>query len=232
MNKIQKSLISVCVIVFVVLSVLYFAIPFPKNTASWIAYIACVIAVVFGWFTANIAFKGTETLMSKVYGFPVFRIGYIYLIAQVIFTIILCLINIVYLVPAWISVVISVIFLAMALIGVIVTDNARDTVEKIDKETEAEIKQITYFKLDIASVVDMCNDSELKKKLNILSDKFRYSDPVSCDELTGIENQIYDEIEKLKEIVKENNREAVEEKITYVTNLLEDRNRKCKALKK
>lgn len=232
MNKIQKSLISVCAIVFVVLSVLYFAIPFPKNTASWIAYTACVIAVVFVWFTANIAFKGTETLMSKVYGFPVFRIGYIYLIAQVIFTIILCCINIVYLVPAWIAVVISVIFLAMALIGIIVTDNARDVVEKIDMETESEINKVTYFKLDIAFVSDMCNDSELKKKLNVLSDKFRYSDPVSCDELTGIEKQIYDEIEKLKEIVKENNREAVEEKITYVTNLLEDRNRKCKALKK
>ena len=232
MNKIQKSLISVCVIIFVVLSVLYFAIPFPKNGASWIAYIACVIAVVFGWFTANIAFKGTETLRSKVYGFPVFRIGYIYLIAQVIFTVILCLINIVYLVPAWISVVISVIFLAMALAGVIITDNVRDTIEKVDEETETETKKVTYFKLDIASVVDMCNDSELKKKLNILSDKFRYSDPVSCDELMGIENKISDEIEKLRDIVIENNRGAAEEKISYITNLLEDRNRKCKALKK
>lgn len=232
MNKIQKSLILICVIIFAVLSVLYFAIPFPKNAASWAAYIACVIAILFGWFTANIAFKGTKTLRSKVYGFPVFRIGYIYITAQVIFTIILCLINIICLVPVWIAVVVSVVFLALALIGVIVTDNARDTVEKIDEKTEEEIRKVTYFKIEIDSVVNMCNDSELKKKLNILSDKFRYSDPVSCDELIGIENKISDEIEKLNDIIIENNRGAVEEQISYVTSLLEDRNRKCKVLKK
>ena len=232
MNKVQKSLISVCIIVFVVLSVLYFAIPFPKNAASWVAYVASVISVVFGYFTANIAFKGTESLKSKVYGFPVFRIGYIYLIAQVIFTILICLINIVFLVPAWISIVISVIFLAIALIGVIGADNARDVIENIDEQTEIKTKKVTYFNLDISNVLDVCKDNELKKKINILSEKFRYSDPVSCDELVDIENKISDEIDKLKDIVIENNKESAIEKIDYITNLLADRNRKCKALKK
>lgn len=232
MNKAQKSLIAVCVILFVVLSVLYFAIPFPKNAASWIAYSFSVVAVGFGWITANVAFKGTETLQSKVYGFPVFRIGYIYLIAQVIFTVVVCLINLKYPVATWVAIIVVVILLAMALIGVIAADNARDVIEKIDEEVEIKTKNVTYFKLDMSSIVDMCNDSELKKKLYSLSEKIKYSDPVSCDETVDVENRISDEIENLKNIVLDNNKEEAAAKINYITNLLADRNRKCKAFKK
>lgn len=232
MNKAQKSLILVCVILLVVLSVLFFAIPFPKNASAWVAYVFSVIAVVFGWFVANIAFIGTETLQSKVYGFPVFRIGYIYVIAQVIFTVIVCIINIAYPVPVWVSIVVVVILLAMALIGVIAADNARDVVENIDEQVEVKTKNVTYFKLDMSSIVDICDDSELKKKLYSLSEKIKYSDPVSCDETVEIENKISYEIENLKNIVLENNKEVAIKKINYITNLLADRNRKCKALKK
>ena len=81
------------------------------------------------------------------------------------------------------------------------------------------------------SVIDLCENKELRKKLVNLSEKFRYSDPVSCDELEEIEQKITEEIEVLKNLVTSDVDEA-SKKITYIENLLADRNRRCKALKK
>ena len=96
---------------------------------------------------------------------------------------------------------------------------------------ERQTKTVTYFKLNMESVMDFCEDQELRKKLVNLSEKFRYSDPVSCDELEEIEQKITDEIDTLKTLVGTDVDEAAK-KITYIENLLADRNRRCKALKK
>lgn len=80
------------------------------------------------------------------------------------------------------------------------------------------------------SIADTCEDTALKKKLNALSEKLKYSDPVSEEHLESIENQIAAEIRALADLVN-TDLAAAEEKINYVTQLLETRNRRCKAFK-
>ena len=86
------------------------------------------------------------------------------------------------------------------------------------------------FKLDVSSIIDRCKDDEAKKELDKLSESLKYSDPVSNDELKESEQRIAEEINTLGKMI-DSNEDGIIEKIKEIERLLEDRNRRCKALK-
>lgn len=230
MNKKVKSFIAVYAIVLVLWSVIFFVVPFEKNVPSVISYIFSVISIAAGLWITNYSFSMGENIKSKVYGFPVFRVGAVYAAAQIIFTLIIAVIGSFAAVPVWITVVVSIVFAGLAAIGVIAADNARDVITQQESEDKARQKNVKRFRLDMESIVDKCSDAELKKKLAKLSEEFKYSDPVSNDELAEIENRITDEIAVLDGLVC-SDAAAASEKTDEIARMLADRNRRCKAMK-
>ncbi len=230
MSKKAISLISIYSIVFVAYAILFFLIPFPKSIAAWIEFAFTLISIISGLGITYYAFSNGETLRSKIYGFPVFRIGAVYMIAQISFGIIICLIGILVTVPAWIPAAVSIVLLMLTALGTIVSDNARDIIEQQEQNDKVSTKTMTYFRLDIQSIVDMCGDAELKKRLIALNDNFKYSDPISSNELKAIEAEIRDEIKKLSSAIS-SDVSAAERATGKIERLLADRNRRCKALK-
>ena len=83
---------------------------------------------------------------------------------------------------------------------------------------------------DKAMLADSCKDETLKKKLNSLSEKFRYSDPVSCDELKELEERLRTEVSELEALANTDTAKATELVYTIALHLA-DRNRRCKELK-
>ena len=81
MNKNKTRLYITIGIIFAAFSVIAFAVPFQKNGTFWIAYLFGVIALAVQLYAMPKAFGG-ESIRSKFYGFPVARIAFIYLIAQ------------------------------------------------------------------------------------------------------------------------------------------------------
>lgn len=232
MNKKQKSFVAIFAIAFVLYNVLFFVIPIRKIAASWVMYVFSLIAIIVSAGITAYAFgKEDGNLKSKIYGYPIFKIGMLYVAAQLIIGAIVGILGAFVNVPAWISVVLSVVLLGLTLSGVIATDNIRDVIEEQEEAVERQTKTVTYFKINIESVIDFCEDEDLREKLVNLSEKIKYSDPVSCDELKAIEQKITDEIDDLKTLIGSDSEEATK-KIVYIENLLADRNRKCKILKK
>ena len=82
MSKRRKTLLLVLLVIAVIFSGVAFIISFPKGGVFWIAYIAELIAVGLQIPVFKIAFDEQETMRSKVLGFPVFRVGYLYLGVQ------------------------------------------------------------------------------------------------------------------------------------------------------
>ncbi len=228
MNKKQISTIAVYAILLVVFNVLFFAIPFEKTAISWVSFVFTWIAFLVGYAITHYAFRGTDTLQSKVYGFPIFRLGYLYLGTQLVTAFILCFAGVTFAAPAWIAVVLSVLFLAAALVGVIAADNTRDMVQDLDRQTAIQTKAVKTFRLDVASLVAACKDPVAKKKMEALSEAFQYSDPVSNDDLAAIEAQLANEVENLKGFVLTDDANALIGKIDEIGLLLADRNRRCK----
>ena len=208
LNKKSKSAIAVFAIVAFVYAFCFIIIPFPKNAASWISFAFTLISAVAGLGIFTYAFKDGDSLVSKIYGFPIFRIGYLYIAAQ------------------------SIILLGLAIIGVIATDNTRDIIEEIEEETERVTKATKIFNLDIQAIVDLCTDEAVKKELVKLAEAIKYSDPVSSEATEDAENTLLEEISRLRELIEVNDNEKSLTQITKVTNLLNERNRICKAFKK
>jgi signal transduction histidine kinase len=231
MEKKQKSFIAVYGIIFVLFNVIYLGIPFVKTAASWIVYGFTLISILASFLIAIYAFFNGEGLTSKVYGFPVFRIGYLYAGSQLALCIIISFIAAFTEVATWIPTILSIVLMGVAAIGVIATDNARDVVEEIDQNIVEKTRTVVRFRLDVEGIVDCCQDTSLKKSIEKLSEAIRYSDPVSNEQLKSIEDKLGVEVNNLSEMVTANDVEAAQKKVLEIQNLLAERNRKCKALK-
>ena len=68
------------VILLIVFSVITFVLPFKKNTLFWLSYAFGVFAILFQLYVLMKAFHGTESVRSRFYGFPIAKVGLIYMV--------------------------------------------------------------------------------------------------------------------------------------------------------
>ena len=228
----KKNLLSMLAVYGIVLAVYILAfliIPFKKGASAWICFGFSIVAFFAGSAISVFAFDKKD-LKSKFYGFPIFKVGSIYVAAQLALGIVLCVIGAFIDIPYWITLLLSVIVLAVAAIGVIATGSARSNIENIEKTTEKEIQTHKVFTLNIEGIIDICNNDDVKVKLKKLAEDFKYSDPVSNKNTESIEDDIILKLESLKKNVNANP-DKVFVDIQEVSNLLSERNRICKAFK-
>ena len=226
-NKRRKSIVVIYAIIAVAFTVLTLIIPFSKQTVSWIMFAFSIVSVIAGCGITIYAFGKSEKLKSKFYGFPVFRVGFLYTAVQIGLSVVVFGIGEFVDIPYWVGVSLSTIILCAAAIGVVAADNARDYVEEIDINTKTETKNIKRFHVDIADCLDTCTDPEIYTPLKNLVEKFKYSDCVSSEATKEKEEEIKLEIEGLKELVASGNAEMAIGKIESISNLLSSRNRIC-----
>ena len=229
MDKKQKtSIIIVFSIIAIVYLVCFLVIPFEKTSTFWISFIFGLISIIIG---CVIAYYGmnNEGIKSKIYGFPIFRLGYSYTAIQIFITLIICIICKFSNVPNWIPVVISLILLACTLIGVIAVDNAKAIIEKQELQDSYKTKTIESFRVNIDSLINLSSDSDINKAIEKLADEFKYSDPVSNDAVKEIESLINSKVAEMKKSV--DNRDVSLPLITEISNLLRERNAICKSSK-
>lgn len=231
LGKKSKSVIAVYAILLVVYVIAFLIIPFNKIAASWISFAFTIIAIASSLLVFNFAFNAKETLVSKIYGYPIFRIGAVYALAQLAVGIIICAVAAFVSVPYWFALLLSIILLGAAAIGVIVTDNTRDLVEHVDEAIVANAENLTHFQIDIAGIVDCCEDVALKAELKKLDEAFRFSDPVSNAHTKESEEKLGTLLDELKVFVENNNSNEAADHIKKISNVLAERNRICKATK-
>lgn len=229
--KKRTSVLVIYAIVFVLFSIVYFISPFEKSSVSWITCVFSWLAIVASYKITIYAFGKGEDLRSKVYGVPVFRLGVFYLAVQmglcVGFSVVGALID----VAVWIAILFEAVLVALVAIGVIVSDNARDIISEVEQSAQVNTRPITYFKLDVEDLVSSCGDADTKKLLEKLAEDIRYSDPVSKPELYDIERSMVEQVGVIESALKQEDYQKVAEEIQMLSNTLESRNRRCKAVK-
>ncbi|MGN1480320.1 hypothetical protein [Porcipelethomonas sp.] len=229
MTKRNKQAIAVIAIVLIVFSIVVFIIPFRKGSTFWIAYTAELLAVALQFPVFKLAYGNAEDLKSKVLGFPVFRVGYIYLTIQTIASIILFVLGgTVKHFPAWISLIVCMVILAAAIICSIATDIARDEVEKIEAVQKKDTEFIKLMRVKSQNLVNENKNEGISAMLDELSEKFRYSDPVSSSATTESETKIdilFGELEATVHSGNESKSKVICEKLNTV---IDSRNNICK----
>lgn len=213
-------------IVFVVFSVIAFAAPFPMTACFWLAYVFGVIAIAFQIYVFRISFEKGGDVKSKFYGFPIARVGVMYLGIQLALSLIeMCLAAIL---PAWVAVIINILPIAFALIGCIAAEVMREEIARQDVQIKTDVKNIRALQSQTASFVGMCSDAEVKKQLQELADDFKYSDPVSSDDTQEMETELKFLVNEIQRALVDGDMKSVSSFCVRVKASLAERNRVCK----
>ena len=226
MNKNKIRTLIGLAIVFVIYTLIVFLPPFNRNNIFWISYVFSVIAFGALAFILNSAFFSREGLRSKFYGYPIARIGLIYLAVQIALSFLFIVIS--RSVPQWLVVIVFVIVLGAAAIGFIATDAVREEIEAQDSKLSKNTDNMQTLRSIVASMSGSMEDSECSTALRNLSDEFKYSDPVSHSTTLESEGELKILVEELQNATVNNDISGVKDLCKRISSTLADRNRIAK----
>ncbi len=228
MKKSQIRQIIIFAILLLCFLALTLLIPFPKTAAYWAAFAFGAVAICAQVLVMKIAFDKGEPLKSKFYGYPIARIGIIYLITQLAVSIALMTIGFAVEVPVWIALLVCILILGVSALGLISADIMREEVERQDVQLKKDVHTMRALQSQTAAIAGSCADEALKKKLINLAEQFRFSDPVSSDAVAAIEQDLAACVDELQNAVLENDAQSADLLITKTAAALAERNRLCK----
>ena len=228
MTKNASRGIIVLVILMAVFSVIAFVIPFPKNTAFWIAYGCGMFAIVFQLYIFWSSF-GRKDARSRFYGFPIARLGIYYLIIQLFASV--AEIALAKFVPAWVVILINALILGAVLIGCVTTETMRDEVAVQDGKLRKSVSNMRELQSITALLPDRTGNAELKKMLQNVADEFRYSDPMTSDQTQGLEEDMARQVKELQQTLSDGNIDSAKTLCVKLLECLGERNRICSASK-
>lgn len=209
-------------ILFVLISIIAFAVPTVKTATFWIAYVftATAFAAQIGIWKTALGKEGT--LKSKFLGFPVVHIGIVYAIIQ---TVAFAVFLFVPTLPVWSAIVVCSVIAGISAVCMISVDAGRNEIERVEAKVQNKVFYIRELQADIELLADNETNADVKTALTQLAEKIRFSDPMSNEQLADLEDKISTKIEELKTTSSQL------EIITELNSLLDERNKKCKILK-
>jgi hypothetical protein len=228
MEKLSKNKVRfyfVLVIIFILFTVIAFAVPFNMNAVFWLSYIFAVIAIAAQIYAYPKAFDGKDT-RSKFYGFPLAKLTTIYMIAQLVLSLIFMAVAT--WIPAWVAVILYVLLLGVTAVGFISVDAMRDEVQRQDVVLKANVSTMRGLQSKADFILGQTDNADLKKALNRLAEQFRYSDPVSSEALTEVEANLSSTVDELQSAVMDKDIDSAITLCARAEVQLAERNRLCK----
>lgn len=209
-------------ILFVLASVIAFAVPSAKTVAFWISYAFTLIAFADQIAIWKAGLGRAKPLKSRFLGFPIVHIGVVYLVIQgIAFVVFLFIPSL----PIWSAVLACTVVAGVSAVCMIASDVGRSEIEQVS----ATVQKKTFFIRQLQTEVELQADAETdiaaKSALIQLAEKIRYSDPVSNEQIADIENRITAKVAELKKATDKTNC------IVELNSLFDKRNRECKLLK-
>ena len=230
MNEKEKKGILVLALLFVVYTLIVLAVPFAKGGMFWLTYLFTAAAFGVQAYVFKLSFEKEAGAKSKFYGFPIARVGVLYLAAQIVLGLVFMALAAV--APVWLALVLYLVLLAAAAVGVIATDSIRDEVERQDAQLKKDVATMRALQSKAAALPARCEDTTAKAALEKLAEEFRYSDPVSAPALADLETDMAAIMEELSAAVTDGDNAAVLALCKKISATLAERNRLCKLNKK
>ena len=126
LSKGKFQAILILAIVLVAYLLLAFVIPFAKTAVFWLALVFTLAAFGVQLYVLKLSFTKGKDARSKFYGFPIARIGVVYLIVQIVLSFLFMAIA--KICAAWIAAIVFVLLFAVAAGGVMHLTNTYNLV--------------------------------------------------------------------------------------------------------
>lgn len=230
LNEKEKKGLLVLALLFAVYSLIVLAVPLAKGGIFWLTYLFTAVAFGVQTYVFKLSFEKEAGAKSKFYGFPIARVGVLYLAVQLVLGLVFMALAAV--APVWLAFVLYLALLAAAAVGVIATDAIRDEVERQDTQLKKDVATMRALQSKAAALPARCEDTTAKAALEKLAEEFRYSDPVSAPALTDLETDMAATMEELSAAVTDGDNAAVLALCKKISATLAERNRLCKLNKK
>lgn len=232
MNKKKNvlALASIYIIWVTVYSIFIFKVlNIPNLLILWVSYFFTIFSYFLSFTLSYLIFIKEISPTNRFLGLPLHQVGIFYAVIQTILSVLFILLP---MLPEVVAAIIQITVLAIILILLISTQTLRNYIENIDNDTVSSRNFILGLANDVLTMSKQVEDANLKKQLNLLYEKLRYSDPISNVEISDLDNIIENQIYQLRDFLKTDRIEEVLKCCTDICALIEDRNIKCKNLKK
>lgn len=226
MSKNEKRVCIVLAVLLALFAVISFAVPFVKGGVFWLSFAFGIISITLQLYVIKVAFGKEESPKSKFYGFPVAKIGFGYMVAQLILSIIFMAIG--FICPLWIPVIIYAVLLGAAGIGFIAADATREEIERQDVVLKADTECMQSLRSIVYPLSGQVADKNCSELLHNLAEEFKYSDPVSSDAIKDIEQELSALVGELQKAVVDADVEVIKALCQRIKSTLTERNRLCK----
>lgn len=200
-----------------------------KYTASfWIGYMIITLAFVGNLICAKRAFEA-DNARKLFYNMPLINISYTALIISFVVGGACMLVPTI---PYWIAAIAGVAVLAFTAIAIIKTTVAEEIVENVDKRVEQQTSFIKDLTAQAENIMHSAKTPEVKAACKKVYEAARFSDPMSVPELSVIEAKIIVKMNEYGVAVLTGDVDDVVEAANSVMQLINERNSKCKGLKR
>ncbi len=176
-----------------VVLVLMAAIPFARTATWWIGAVCTVAMFGLCAYAFHLAFCKGETTESKLLGWPIFKVGYTALIAQVIVGGIL--IGIASFCPAWPAVIAEVLVFATTCVCLTVKEASRTVVTTSETQVQDKTQAWKSIRAKANALAASSGNAVMKK----LAEEIRFADPTP----TEMDEKIAEALEAMAEGVTE-----------------------------
>lgn len=230
MNRNFKYYIAAWAVLAVIFNVIAFATPAVAGAskfdgAFWSGYVLIMLALIGQLVCAYFAFKAKskEQIFLRL---SLVTVSYSALILSFVVGAACMLIpNL----PNWVGIILCALILGFTAVSVIKANAAVELV----RETDARVKEKTAFirmmTVEADNLMARAQNGEAKAMCKKVYEALRYSDPMSCNALSGTEAEISEKFSAFAAAVK--NGENASELADELLALIGDRNRMCKVMK-
>ncbi len=216
----------VLAVILVVYNVIVFAIPLERSAVFFLSWIFTVVAIFAQVYVIHTAFYRGAGIKSKFYGWPIAKIGVVYLIAQIVLGLVFMALG--NRIRLWIPIILYVTLLGISVIGFIAADAMRDEVERQDTKLKKDVARMRMLQSQAASMIQLIQDGQVRQALEKFSEDLRFSDPVSSESLEDIETDLTACVEELHQAVTDDDPDNILVLIQKAETILMERNRLCK----
>lgn len=228
----KKGTVFSCLFLAVLLAVYHvivFLVPFTRTPVFWTSYGFTLMAFAIAAVSFYLAFlHDGATIKSRLYGFPVARIGVIYLAVQVVACFIFIIVG--RWVPLWVVLVIYILMMGAAALGLITTEAVAEEINRQDGAVKARVSFMKSLQVKMNSVLASC-DASVSGEVKKVADELRYSDPTSSRDTAKAEAELSALIDELSQAVSAANNESVRTICRKCHVVLMERNQLCKLSK-
>lgn len=214
-------------IVFGVVNMLVFFVFDEKNSIFWVSYGFMCVAFAAQIVSMFLAFRALET-EAVFFGIPLASLSLFYFFAAVFTAAVFMVFQ---KAPLKLALALQIIILAVYAVVAILSLMSRDVVQDVNDQIKVSVTGIRTMQVDVETLMGYVDDAALKNSLRKLSETIRYSDPMSNDAVTAIEDEIMQAISELRVLCENGQNAEASQACRDVELLFVQRNKLLKATK-